>query len=41
MTNLNQSQQHIKLRSTFDWKLGNLWLWIDPRIAQQSHLNAV
>ncbi|HAV6042760.1 TPA: hypothetical protein JI285_18295 [Acinetobacter baumannii] len=24
--------QHIKLRSTFDWKLSNLRLWVNPRI---------
>ncbi|MDH2635114.1 hypothetical protein QDS01_09270 [Acinetobacter nosocomialis] len=40
MNSLNQSQQYIKLRNTFDWKLSNLQLWINTRIAQQSHLNA-
>ncbi|HAV5534079.1 TPA: hypothetical protein JI099_00560 [Acinetobacter baumannii] len=32
--------QHIKLKSTFDWKLINLRLRVNPRIAQRSHLNA-
>ncbi|EPT8466744.1 hypothetical protein R4466_18535 [Acinetobacter baumannii] len=40
MNSLNQSQQLIKLRSIFDWKLSNLQLWTNPRIAQRSYLNA-
>ncbi|EXE59570.1 hypothetical protein [Acinetobacter lactucae] len=40
MTSLNQSQQHIKFRSTFNWKLSNFRMWINLRIAQRSRLNA-
>ncbi|EGJ61754.1 hypothetical protein HMPREF0021_00581 [Acinetobacter baumannii 6013150] len=40
MTNSNLSQQHIKLISTFNWKLSNLRVWVTRRIAQRSHLNA-
>ncbi|EKP40545.1 hypothetical protein J717_1461 [Acinetobacter baumannii 121738] len=40
MTNSNLSQQHIKLISTFNWKLSNLQVWVNPKITPQSHLNA-
>ncbi|WP_407324960.1 hypothetical protein [Acinetobacter baumannii] len=40
MNSLTRSLQQIKLRNTFNWKLSNLQLWINPRIAQRNHLNA-